>query len=96
VDVAMLSQSGGHGVKPLTLRHAQRNLSQTYIHLLEAQHLDSFTFTYVPLYSFTFVAQSVGDSDCGLEGMGFDPHSGQSKVRLFSLFILTDKIVLVV
>jgi hypothetical protein len=29
-------------------------------------------------------------------GMGFDPHSGQSKVRLFSLTILTDKIVLVV
>jgi hypothetical protein len=32
-------------------------------------------------------------SDCG---MGFDPHSGQSKARLFSLSILTDKIVLVV
>jgi hypothetical protein len=28
--------------------------------------------------------------------MGFDPHSGESKVRLFSLSILTDKIVLVV
>jgi hypothetical protein len=28
--------------------------------------------------------------------MGFDPHSGQSKVRLFSLSILTGKIVLVV
>jgi hypothetical protein len=28
--------------------------------------------------------------------MGFDPHSGQSKGRLFSLFIVTDKIVLVV
>jgi hypothetical protein len=36
------------------------------------------------------------ESDCGSEGMGFDPHSGQSKVRLFSLSILTDKIVLVV
>jgi hypothetical protein len=30
------------------------------------------------------VAQSVGGFDCGSEGMGFDPHSGQSKVRLFS------------
>jgi hypothetical protein len=28
--------------------------------------------------------------------MGFDPHSGQSKVRVFSLSILIDKIVLVV
>jgi hypothetical protein len=37
------------------------------------------------------VAQSVGGSDCGLEGIGFDPHSGKSKVRLFSLSILTDK-----
>jgi hypothetical protein len=27
--------------------------------------------------------------------MGFDPHSGQSKERLFSLSILTDKIVVV-
>jgi hypothetical protein len=36
------------------------------------------------------------ESDCGSEGMGFDHHSGQSKVRLFSLPILTDKIVLVV
>jgi hypothetical protein len=39
---------------------------------------------------------SVRSSDCGSKGMGFDPHSGQSKVRLFSLSILTDKIVLVV
>jgi hypothetical protein len=36
------------------------------------------------------------EADCGSEGMGFDPHSGKSKVRLFSLPILTDKIVLVV
>jgi hypothetical protein len=36
------------------------------------------------------------EADCGSEGMGFNPHSGQSKVRLFSLSILTDKIVLVV
>jgi hypothetical protein len=36
------------------------------------------------------------EADCGSEGMGFDPHSGQSKVRLFSLSILTDNIVLVV
>jgi hypothetical protein len=42
------------------------------------------------------VAQSIKSSDCGSEGMGFDPNSGQSKVRLFSLSILTDKIVLVV
>jgi hypothetical protein len=35
------------------------------------------------------------EADCGSEGMGFDPHSGQSKVRLVSLSILTDKIVLV-
>jgi hypothetical protein len=42
------------------------------------------------------VAQSIRSYDCGSEGMGFDPHSGQSKVRLFSLSILTDKIVLVV
>jgi hypothetical protein len=39
---------------------------------------------------------SVRSSDSGSEGMGFDPHSDQSKVRLFSLSILTDKIVLVV
>jgi hypothetical protein len=37
------------------------------------------------------LAQSVGGSDCGSEGMGLDPYSGQSKVRLFSLSILTDK-----
>jgi hypothetical protein len=36
------------------------------------------------------------EADCGSEGMGFDPHLGQSKMRLFSLSILTDKIVLVV
>jgi hypothetical protein len=42
------------------------------------------------------VAQSVGGSDCGSEGIGLDPHSGQSKERLFSLSILTDKIVSVV
>jgi hypothetical protein len=42
------------------------------------------------------VAQSVGGYDCGSEGMGFDPHSGKSNARLFSLSILTDKIVLVV
>jgi hypothetical protein len=36
------------------------------------------------------------EADCGSKGMGFDPHSGQSKVRLFSLSIFTDKIVLVV
>jgi hypothetical protein len=43
------------------------------------------------------VVQSISTkSDCGSEGMGFDPHSSQSKVRLFSLSILTDKIVLVV
>jgi hypothetical protein len=44
------------------------------------------------------VAQSVklNISNCRSEGMGFEPHSGQSKVRLFSLSILTDKIVLVV
>jgi hypothetical protein len=42
------------------------------------------------------VAQSVRGSDCGSEGMGFDPHSGQSKVSLFSLSIFTDRIVLVV
>jgi hypothetical protein len=35
------------------------------------------------------------EADCGSEGMRFDPHSGQSKVRLFSLSILTDKDVLV-
>jgi hypothetical protein len=35
-------------------------------------------------------------SDSGSEGMGFDPHSGQSKVRQFSLSILTDKSVMVV
>jgi hypothetical protein len=38
---------------------------------------------------------SVRSSDCGSKGMGFDPHSGQSKVRL-SLSILTHKVVLVV
>jgi hypothetical protein len=32
------------------------------------------------------------EADCGSEGMGFDPHSGNSKVRLFSLSILTAKI----
>jgi hypothetical protein len=42
------------------------------------------------------VAQSIGSSDYGSEGMGFDPHSDKSKVGLFSLSILTDKIVLVV
>jgi hypothetical protein len=42
------------------------------------------------------VAQSIRGSDCGSKGMGFDPHLGQSKVRLFSLSILTDRIVLVV
>jgi hypothetical protein len=42
------------------------------------------------------VAQSFGGSECGSEGMGFNPHSGQIKVRLFSLSILTDKMVLVV
>jgi hypothetical protein len=34
------------------------------------------------------------ESDCGSEGMGFDPHTGQSKMKLFSLSIITDKIVL--
>jgi hypothetical protein len=38
----------------------------------------------------------VAQSDCGSEGMGFDPYSVQSKVRLFSLSIFTDKIFLVV
>jgi hypothetical protein len=38
------------------------------------------------------VAQSVRGSDCGSEGMGLHPHLGKSKVRLFSLSILTDKI----
>jgi hypothetical protein len=42
------------------------------------------------------MAQLIGGYDCGSESMGFDPHSGKSKVRLFSLSILTDKIVLVV
>jgi hypothetical protein len=36
------------------------------------------------------------EADYGSEGMEFDPDSGKSKVRLFSLSILTDKIVLVV
>jgi hypothetical protein len=40
------------------------------------------------------VAQPVGGSDCGSKGMGFDPHSVQSKVRLFSLS--NSKIVLMV
>jgi hypothetical protein len=40
------------------------------------------------------VAQSIRGSNYGSEGMGFDPHAGQSKVRHFSLSILTDKIVL--
>jgi hypothetical protein len=39
---------------------------------------------------------SVRNSDYRSESMGFDPHSGQSKVRLVSLSILTDKIILVV
>jgi hypothetical protein len=34
--------------------------------------------------------------DYGSEGLGFEPYSGLSKVRLFSLSILTDKIVLLV
>jgi hypothetical protein len=42
------------------------------------------------------VAQSIRGSDCGSKGVGFNPHSGQSKVRLFSLSILTDNIALVV
>jgi hypothetical protein len=42
------------------------------------------------------VAQLVGGCHCGSEDIGFDPHLGKSKVSLFSLSILTDKIVLVV
>jgi hypothetical protein len=33
--------------------------------------------------------------DLETKGMWFDPHSGNSKVKPFSLAILTDKIVLV-
>jgi hypothetical protein len=47
-------------------------------------------------YVLLLLVRSFWSSDCGSEGMGFDPHSGQSKVRLFSLSVLTDKIVLVV
>jgi hypothetical protein len=32
------------------------------------------------------------EADWGSEGMGVDPHSGKSEVRLFSLSILIDKL----
>jgi hypothetical protein len=48
------------------------------------------------LFMFSLWRNQLALSDCGSEGLGFDPHSGQSKVRLFSLSILTEKIVLVV
>jgi hypothetical protein len=49
-------------------------------------------FTRVTRIAFSSVpvAQSVGGLDCGSEGIGFDSHFGQSKVRLYCLSILTD------
>jgi hypothetical protein len=58
-------------------------------------HITSFFYSPSPCPS---LWRNRIEADCGSEGMaiGFDPHSGQSKVRLFSLSILTDKIVLAV
>jgi hypothetical protein len=57
-------------------------------------YLKSRTFFQFENWSRVLIARAYGAigwiSDCGSEGVGFDPHTCQSKVRPFSLFILTD------
>jgi hypothetical protein len=59
---------------------------------------DSLPSSLLPLLLYSALACGAISciSDCGSEGIGFDPHTGKSRVMLFSLSILADKIVLVV